>query len=79
MASKLQQGDPIDWAYIKGADNFKIGFGASRVLLPEPYYRFCHPLLRIFAHAGGRRMIESPAVARLLGRFWDRPVSPDEG
>jgi hypothetical protein len=79
LALKLRRGDPVDRTSIQGTDHFKLGFGASPVVLPEPYYRFYHPLLRIFAHAGGKRLIESPAVADLLGRFWDRLVSRGEG
>ena len=79
LALKLRRGDPVDWTSVKGTDHFKLGFGASPVVLPEPYYRFYHPLLRILAHAGGRRLLESPAVAHLLGRFWGRLVSGSEG
>jgi len=79
LARTLQQGDPVDWASIHGPSNFKIGFGGSPVLLSEPYYRFYHPLLRIFAQAGGTKLIESPMVARLLSRFWSGLASRGEG
>jgi hypothetical protein len=79
LARTLQQGAPVDWTSVGGTSFFKIGFGGSPVLLPEPYYRFYHPLLRIFAQAGGSKLIESPVVARLLGRFWSRLSSRGEG
>jgi len=47
-----------------------IGFHGTPVLLPEPYYRFYHPLLRVFTQAGGNKLMESPLTARILGRFW---------
>ena len=79
LARTLQQGDPVVWTSVKGPSNFKVGFGGSPVLLPEPYYCFYHPLLQIFAQAGGRKLIESPVVARLLGRFWSGLASRGEG
>jgi lipid II:glycine glycyltransferase (peptidoglycan interpeptide bridge formation enzyme) len=79
LAQRLQQGDPVDWNSVKGPSNFKVAFGGSPVVLPVPYYRFYHPILRFLARAGGSRMIESPVVAGFLGRFWDRLASPGEG
>jgi lipid II:glycine glycyltransferase (peptidoglycan interpeptide bridge formation enzyme) len=70
VARTLQRGEPVDWPSVGGPTLFKIGFGGSAVLLPEPYYRFYTPLLRIFARAGGNKLIESSLVARLLGRIW---------
>ncbi len=79
LARRLLQGDPVDWTSIEGSSKFKAGFGGNPVLLPEPYYRFYHPLLRIIARAGGKRLIESRGVARLLARFWSRSASPGDG
>jgi peptidoglycan pentaglycine glycine transferase (the first glycine) len=79
LARKLRQGDPVDWTSVGGMSLNKLGFGASPFLLPEPYYRFYHPLLRIFAQAGGSKLIESPRVTRLLERFWSALNSEDEG
>jgi peptidoglycan pentaglycine glycine transferase (the first glycine) len=79
LAVALQQGDPVDWTSVGGISLYKAGFGASPVLLAEPYYCFYHPLLRIFANAGGRNIIESPVVARLLERFWTAGDSRSEG
>jgi peptidoglycan pentaglycine glycine transferase (the first glycine) len=79
LAQRLQQGDPVDWNSVKGPSNFKVGFGGSPVLLPKPYYRFYHPILRFLGQAGGSKMIESAAVAGFLGRFWDRRASPGDG
>jgi peptidoglycan pentaglycine glycine transferase (the first glycine) len=79
LARTLLRGGPVDWTSVSGTSLYKIGFGGSPVLLPEPYYRFYHPLLRIFAQAGGSKLIESPVVARLLGRFWSGLSSRGEG
>jgi hypothetical protein len=74
----LKQGEPIDWTSVRGSDNVKIGFGGYPVLVPEPYYRIYHPLLRIAAEAGGSKLLESPALVRFLVRFWDKQSSPSE-
>lgn len=79
LARALQQGLPVDWASVGGISLYKTGFGASPVLLPEPYYCFYHPLLRIFAQAGGSKLIEAPVVARLLGHLWSALDSRGEG
>ena len=71
LALAMQQGGPVDWTSVNGTSYFKIGFGGTPVLLPEPYYRFYHPLLRVFAQAGGNKLMESPFAARILGRFWN--------
>lgn len=72
VARTLQLGEPVDWPSVSGTTSFKIGFGGRPVLLPHPYYRVYDPLLRICLQAGGRKLIESPIVARLLGRLWSR-------
>jgi hypothetical protein len=81
FALTLQRGDPVDWASVEGPDNFKFHFGAKPVLLPEPYYRFYHPLLRLWAWAGGARLLESPAtgqyIARLSTKLASRLEAPD--
>jgi lipid II:glycine glycyltransferase (peptidoglycan interpeptide bridge formation enzyme) len=69
LARTLKTGDPVDWSSIKGPSNFKLGFGGNPTLLPDPYYRFYHPILRAFGRAGGSRLVESRAVERYLGRF----------
>jgi len=79
LARKLQRGDPVDWTAVDGISLNKVSFGASPVLLPEPYYRFYHPLLRTFAQAGGTGLIESSVVARLIGRLWNTLDSRGEG
>jgi lipid II:glycine glycyltransferase (peptidoglycan interpeptide bridge formation enzyme) len=79
LARMLENGESLDVASIHGADRFKVGFGGRPLVLPRPCYRFYHPLLRFFALAGGRKLIESPRVARLVGRFWDRLGSSGEG
>ncbi len=72
VARTLQLGEPVDWPSVSGTTFFKIGFGGSAVLLPQPYYRIYHPLLRICAQAGGTRLIESPAFAGLVRRMWSQ-------
>jgi peptidoglycan pentaglycine glycine transferase (the first glycine) len=79
LARRLQQGDPVDWNSVEGTSNFKVGFGGTPVLLPKSYYRFYHPILRAFARLGGSKIIESPSVTSLLGRFWNRRASSGEG
>jgi peptidoglycan pentaglycine glycine transferase (the first glycine) len=75
LARSLQRGDPVDGTSVSGMSLYKIAFGGSPVLLPEPYYRSYHTLVSIFMQAGGRKLIESPPVASLLGRFWSGPGS----
>ena len=78
LARTMQQGGPVDWNSVKGPDNFKVGFGGTPVVLPQPYYRFYHPILRIFVQAGGSKLMDSPAVARILRRFWSGLAASDE-
>jgi lipid II:glycine glycyltransferase (peptidoglycan interpeptide bridge formation enzyme) len=79
LARMLENGDSLEGVSLHGADSFKAGFGGRPLVLPLPCYRFYHPLLRLFAQAGGGKLIESSSVARLVGRFWDRSGSSGEG
>lgn len=69
LATKLQNNESIDWSAVWGPDNFKVGFGGSPIVLPEPYYRSYHPLIQTCLRAGGRHVLESPYAAKLLSRL----------
>ena len=69
FAQMLERGDLIDWTNVSGPDNFKASFGGKAVVVPEPYYRFYAPFLQVCARAGGKRLLESPLAAPLLGRL----------
>lgn len=75
LARKLKNGEPVDWNRVDGITNFKLGFGGTPVVLPQPYYRFYHPVLRSLGQAGGSKFMETAAGERLLGRLLNRLAS----
>ena len=79
LAKALQGKDPVDWETVDGMSYFKTGFGGIPVVLPSPYYRFYHPLLRGLTQIGGSTLLESHTVSRLAGRLWGRLAARGEG
>lgn len=79
LAKALERTHPVDWNSVDGMSYFKLGFGGTPLVLPNPRYRFYHPLLRGFAKVGGSRLLESQTVARLAGRLWGRMAVRGEG
>jgi lipid II:glycine glycyltransferase (peptidoglycan interpeptide bridge formation enzyme) len=72
LAVSLTKGESPGEASMDGMSFFKVGFGGKPILLPQPYYRIYHPLLRTCAQAGGTRLIESTAFAGLVRRMWNQ-------
>ncbi|HEV7219994.1 MAG TPA: hypothetical protein VGN39_14065, partial [Terriglobales bacterium] len=72
LAVSLTKGESPGGASMDGMSFFKVGFGGKPILLPQPYYRIYHPLLRTCAQAGGTRLIESTAFAGLVRRMWNQ-------
>lgn len=68
LAEHLLSGASVDWATVTGASNFKLGFGGTPLVLPDTWYRFLDPLPQLLLRAGGRHLLESPRLARLLER-----------
>lgn len=78
VAQKLQRCEPVDWDTVGGPSQFKIRFGGSPLVVPPPYYRFYHPVLRLLGGAGGSRLIESSTGANWLGRLWNKQTQPSD-